>query len=407
MAIIIGALAFGGISPSFQAIASAMGAAHKVFEAIDRVPSIDISDDQGEKPSQLEGRIKFEHVKFAYPSRPNVPILDDFNLTIEPGQTIALVGSSGSGKSTIVGLLERFYSPIGGSITLDGHPIESLNIKWLRHQMALVSQEPTLFSCSIYENISFGLIGSSYEHADESKKKELIIEACREANAWDFIQTLTDGLDTEVGDRGFLLSGGQKQRIAIACAIVSKPEILLLDEATSALDTKSESIVQEALDRALKSRTTIVIAHRLSTIRDADKIVVMSRGTIIESGTHDELLKQEGAYYLLVKAQNIRAEEENEAENSNAAFESEDPNEILDHKLTRGTTRDSELSVSAKVVQDLEAKGFYEEPVITRSSWVLIKFLGHINNEENMKLYIGFFAAVACGAGYPDRKSVV
>lgn len=377
MAIIIGALALGGITPCFQAIGSAMGAAHKVYEAIDRVPAIDAAaESQGEKLSRLEGHIRFEHVKFAYPSRPNVTVLEDFSLSIEPGQTVALVGSSGSGKSTIVGLLERFYSHIGGEITIDGHPIESLNVKWLRQQLALVSQEPTLFSCSIYENVAFGLIGTPYEHAEESQKKELIINACREANAWEFIQTLSYGLDTEVGERGFLLSGGQKQRIAIARAIVSQPKILLLDEATSALDTKSEGVVQEALDRAVKSRTTIVIAHRLSTIRDASKIVVMSHGQIVEVGTHNELLDKKGAYYLLVKAQNIRAmQEQNAATKEETTLDLDLTEKSSDEELVPKSTGDSELSVSAKVVKDLEAKGFYDREVRTRSMWQLIKFV--------------------------------
>lgn len=374
MAIVIGAFALGGVAPSFQAVGTAVGAAHKIYEAIDRVPNIDASDENaGDKPASLEGSIVFDNVKFVYPSRPNVPILENFSLTIEPGQTVALVGSSGSGKSTIIGLLERFYSPIGGAIYIDGRPIESLNIKWLRQQMALVSQEPILFSCSIYQNIAYGLIGTPYEHAEDSVKRELIINACKEANALDFIETLTHGLDTEVGERGFLLSGGQKQRIAIARAIVSQPKLLLLDEATSALDTKSEGVVQEALDRALQSRTTIVIAHRLSTIKDADKIVVMSKGEIVEIGTHHDLLEKQGTYYNLVQAQNIRTENEEEGQ-----YDDDDVNgegEAFSRKLTRGMSRNSELSISAQVVSDLEAQGYYDQPVITRSSVALIKYV--------------------------------
>ncbi|KAF5095788.1 hypothetical protein D0Z00_003015 [Geotrichum galactomycetum] len=373
MAIIIGAFSLGGITPCFQAIGSALGAAHKVYEAIERVPYIDaFLEDQGEKPATFEGHISFKDVKFTYPSRPNVPILNGFSLQVEPGQTIALVGASGSGKSTIIGLLERFYAPIGGDITIDGRPIESLNIKWLRRQMALVSQEPTLFSCSIYENISYGLIGTEYEHADDAVKKDLIINACKEANAWEFIQNLTEGLETEVGERGFLLSGGQKQRIAIARAIVSQPKLLLLDEATSALDTKSEGIVQEALDRALKSRTTIVIAHRLSTIRDADKIIVMSKGSIVEAGTHSELLDHEGVYHQLVQAQNIRAATEHSAEE-----QIDSDNEVYDekHPLVKSNSVASSLSVSARIIKDLEADGFYEKKTITRSTWQLVVYV--------------------------------
>ena len=373
MAIIIGAFSLGGITPCFQAVGSALGAAHKIYEAIERVPYIDaLAEDQGDKPASFEGHINFKNVDFTYPSRPNVPILHEFSLQVEPGQTVALVGSSGSGKSTIIGLLERFYAPIGGEITIDGRPIESLNIKWLRRQMALVSQEPTLFSCSIYENISYGLIGTDYEHADDSVKRDLIINACKEANAWEFIQNLTEGLDTEVGERGFLLSGGQKQRIAIARAIVSQPKLLLLDEATSALDTKSEGIVQEALDRALKSRTTIVIAHRLSTIRDADKIIVMSKGSIVEAGTHTELLNQKGVYYQLVQAQNIRAATEHQNEEE---YDSDD--EVYDEKnaLAKVNTVSSKLSVSDRIIKDLEADGYYEQKIITRTTWQLLVYV--------------------------------
>lgn len=372
LALLIGSFALGGMTPAMQSVGIAVGAAHKIYEAIDRVPVIDVSaEDQGDRPENFQGHIEFNNIKFAYPSRPNVPIMNGFSLTIEPGQTVALVGSSGSGKSTVVGLLERFYSPIGGSISFDGRPIESLNIKWLRRQMSLVMQEPTLFSCSIYENICYGLIGTPYEHADDATKRDLIINACKEANAWDFIQTLTEGLDTEVGERGFLMSGGQKQRIAIARALVSQPKILLLDEATSALDTKSEGIVQEALERASKSRTTIVIAHRLSTIRDADKIVVMSKGTIVETGTHAELLELRGGYYELVQAQNIHGN--NMVDSQDQTSETFDYSE--DNVLRREASKASKLSLSAQVVEELEAQGHYEKKERTRSSWELIKYV--------------------------------
>lgn len=413
MAILIGAFSLGGITPSFQAVGSAVGAAHKIYEAIDRTPYIDsFQDDVGEKPSDFQGEIVFKNVRFTYPSRPNVPILENFNLEINPGETVALVGSSGSGKSTIIGLLERFYSSLGGSILIDGRPIENINIKWLRRQMALVSQEPTLFSVTIYENIAYGLIGTEYENADDSVKREMIINACREANAWDFIQTLTDGLDTEVGERGFLLSGGQKQRIAIARAIVSQPKLLLLDEATSALDTKSEGIVQEALDRALKSRTTIVIAHRLSTIKDANKIVVMSKGEIVEIGTHQELLKKQGIYYGLVQAQNIRNEEEEEAaaeiekqqiEDEFAVHEKFAENAPINEKLAleKTFTNSSTFSRSNNVIKDLENQGFYDKAQQSRSSWGLVVYLTQLISQFNILLVIGILAACVCGAGYP------
>lgn len=326
MAEMLGAFMLAGASPSFESVGKAVASSKKIFEAIDRKSYVDPSSDNGEKLDTIKGDIKFQNIKFIYPSRPEVTVLGDMTLEIESGQTVALVGMSGSGKSTVIGLLERFYDPVSGEVTIDGHDIKDLNVRWLRQQMALVSQEPVLFAVSIYENVAYGLIGTYYENASEEKKRELVTEACKEANAWGFIQSMTDGLDTNVGERGFLMSGGQKQRIAIARAIISNPKILLLDEATSALDTKSEGLVQEALDRASKNRTTIVIAHRLSTIRHADKIVVMSKGEIIETGAHNELLTSNGPYAKLVDAQKIHSssvpeeEEEGVEKSENEVF---------------------------------------------------------------------------------------
>ncbi|KAK9491116.1 P-loop containing nucleoside triphosphate hydrolase protein [Lipomyces doorenjongii] len=310
MAMVQGTYAISNISPHVRSITNGMAAASKIFQTIDRVSVIDSSIETGKRLETVRGDIELRDVKFIYPSRPNVTILEHFNLTIPAGKTVALVGASGSGKSTIVGLLERFYLPLAGQIFLDGVSINDINIKWLRSQIALVSQEPTLFGCSVFENVAHGLIGTSYENASPAEKRALVIEACEQANAMAFIDNLPEGLDTNVGERGFLMSGGQKQRIAIARAIVGNPKILLLDEATSALDTKSEGVVQEALDRASKNRTTIVIAHRLSTIKDADCIVVMRKGTILEMGTHNELLVKQGEYYGLVEAQRIHKQKE-------------------------------------------------------------------------------------------------
>ena len=248
-----------------------------------------------------------EDVKFNYPSRPDVPIIKGINITFTAGETAALVGASGSGKSTIISLIERFYDPLNGSVKLDGVDIRDLNIKWLRSQIGLVSQEPTLFATSIRTNVAHGLINTPYEDLSEEDKFKLIKEACIKANADSFISKLPNGYDTPVGERGFLLSGGQKQRVAIARAIVCDPRILLLDEATSALDTQSEGIVQDALDKAAAGRTTITIAHRLSTIKDADCIYVMGEGLVLEKGTHAELLADENsAYSSLVNAQRLR-----------------------------------------------------------------------------------------------------
>lgn len=235
-------------------------------------------------------------VAFNYPNRPSVKILQGLNLKVEKGQTLALVGSSGCGKSTVIQLLERFYDPLNGEMLFDGKNIKELNIKWLRAQIGIVSQEPILFDCTIGENIAYGDNSRHVSH-------EEIVNAAKEANIHSFIDSLPDKYNTRVGDKGTQLSGGQKQRIAIARALVRQPQILLLDEATSALDTESEKIVQEALDKAREGRTCIVIAHRLSTIQNADKIAVIQNGKVVEQGTHQQLLALKGVYYSLVNAQ--------------------------------------------------------------------------------------------------------
>jgi len=229
---------------------NAQGAAAKLYQTIDRVPDIDSANPDGKKPEKVKGEITLEDIKFCYPSRPTIQVVKGLSLTFEAGKTAALVGASGSGKSTIISLVERFYDPIEGSIKLDGHDLKDLNLKWLRNQIGLVSQEPVLFATTIRNNVAHGLIGTQYENVSEDKKEALIKEACVKANADGFISKLPEGYNTMVGERGFLLSGGQKQRVAIARAIVSDPRVLLLDEATSALDTQSEGIVQDALDKA-------------------------------------------------------------------------------------------------------------------------------------------------------------
>ncbi|KAF9242530.1 P-loop containing nucleoside triphosphate hydrolase protein [Melanogaster broomeanus] len=305
MAIFIGSLSLAMLAPEMQAVTHGRGAAAKLFATIERIPSIDSSSPAGLKPEKVEGEITLEDVKFSYPSRPDVPIVKNINITFPAGKTAALVGASGSGKSTIIALIERFYDPLSGSVKLDGVDVRDLNIKWLRSQIGLVSQEPTLFATTIKENIAHGLVNSPFERLSEEDKFAVIKEACIKANADGFISKLPQGYDTMVGERGFLLSGGQKQRVAIARAIVSDPRILLLDEATSALDTQSEGIVQDALDKAAAGRTTITIAHRLSTIKDADCIYVMGDGIVLEQGTHEELLAyKNSAYSRLVTRRN-------------------------------------------------------------------------------------------------------
>ncbi|GBC34824.2 ABC multidrug transporter Mdr1 [Rhizophagus irregularis DAOM 181602=DAOM 197198] len=405
-AVLIGAFALGHIAPDLQAFSFAIGAGSKIFETINRIPPIDIASESGEKLDNVEGRIQLKNVSFIYPARPEVMTLKNLSIEIEPGSTVALVGSSGSGKSTIVSLALRFYDPIEGEIYLDGHDIKGLNLQWLRRQMSLVGQEPVLFNTTIAGNVAHGLIGSVYENIDKDKKQIMIEQACRMANAHDFIMNLPDKYETNVGERGFLLSGGQKQRIAIARAIVKDPKILLLDEATSALDTQSEGIVQDALDKASKNRTTIVIAHRLSTIRNATKIVVMNHGVIVESGTHDELMSKKGSYFNLVEAQRIQ-----QAKKAKESTENEDSSDVLvtarnedivpeeDHAIGRVITNKSASSaILVKRKADLEAgmKFDYEFTTIE-----LLRKVTKINKPEIPFIILGLFSSIVSGVVYP------
>uniref|UniRef100_A0A8C3RZ90 ATP-binding cassette sub-family B member 5 n=1 Tax=Chelydra serpentina TaxID=8475 RepID=A0A8C3RZ90_CHESE len=297
--VLLGAFSLGQGFPHLESIANARGAAYEVYKVINKHRLIDSSAKEGYRPDMLKGEIEFKNINFSYPSRPDVKILKGLNLKVQSGKTIALVGSSGCGKSTTIQLLQRFYDPVQGEITLDGRDIRTLNIKWLRERIGLVSQEPILFATTIAENIRYGREGITDSEIEK---------AAKEANAFDFISRLPDKFNTIVGERGAQLSGGQKQRIAIARALARNPRILLLDEATSALDTQSESVVQAALDKARAGRTTIVIAHRLSTIRTADIIAGFHNGVVVERGTHNELMTQKGVYYSLVMQQVMRCD---------------------------------------------------------------------------------------------------
>ncbi|KAI8796008.1 multidrug resistance protein 3 [Biomphalaria glabrata] len=297
------AIAFTGISVGQAAsflpdYTKAQLSAGYIFTMLDIIPKIDIFNTSGTKKENISGEIKLDNVHFHYPTRPDVHVLKGVSMHVRPGQTAALVGMSGCGKSTIVSLVQRYYDPSEGAILIEGVDTRDYNLKSLRSLISVVSQEPVLFDCSIRENISYG-IEQQVPMAD-------IIAAAQTANAHDFITNLPDGYETQVGEKGTQLSGGQKQRVAIARALIRNPRILLLDEATSALDTESEKIVQTALDRAREGRTCIVIAHRLSTIQNADIIYVMEQGRIVESGTHQELLSRKGVYSILVQGQQFR-----------------------------------------------------------------------------------------------------
>lgn len=293
--ILLGAMQIGKMSPYLEAFSEARGAASAIFSIIDRIPTI-ISKNSGRQIDILHGDLSFRSVHFNYPSRPDIGILDALDLQVRSGETVALVGTSGCGKSTCIQLIQRFYDPVRGAILLDGHDIRDLNISWLRSQIGVVGQEPVLFGTTIGENIRFGR---------EDATQDEIEKAAKDANAHNFIMKLPMKYDTMVGERGTHLSGGQKQRIAIARVLVRNPKILLLDEATSALDYQSEAIVQRALDRARKGRTTIIVAHRLSTIKNADRIVFLKNGAVFEEGTHLNLMtSKQGAYRHLVLSQN-------------------------------------------------------------------------------------------------------
>ncbi|XP_073010384.1 ABC transporter B family member 19 [Typha latifolia] len=266
-----------------------------VFSILNRGTRIDPDDPEAEPVDSIRGEIELRHVDFAYPSRPDVPIFKDFNLRIRAGQSQALVGASGCGKSTVIALIERFYDPTAGKVMIDGKDIRRLNLKSLRLKIGLVQQEPVLFASSILENIAYGKDGATEEE---------IIEAAKAANVHGFVSSFPDGYKTAVGERGVQLSGGQKQRIAIARAVLKDPAVLLLDEATSALDAESECVLQEALERLMKGRTTILVAHRLSTIRGVDCIGVVQDGRIVEQGSHSELVSRaDGAYSRLLQLQ--------------------------------------------------------------------------------------------------------
>lgn len=303
MVLIVTALAMGETLAMAPDLLKGNQMLASVFEVLDR--RTEIANDVGDDVSRVDGTIELKDVEFSYPSRPNVLIFKDFSLKVHAGRSMALVGQSGSGKSSVIALVLRFYDPTSGKITLDGKDIKRLKLKSLRKHIGLVQQEPALFATSIYENILYGKEG-----ATEGE----IIEAAKQANAHSFVSALPEGYSTKVGERGVQLSGGQKQRVAIARAILKNPSILLLDEATSALDMESERIVQQALDRLMKNRTTVIVAHRLSTIRNADQISVLQDGKIIEQGTHSVLMEsKDGAYYKLINLQRQQQQQQQQS----------------------------------------------------------------------------------------------
>jgi ABC transporter fused permease/ATP-binding protein len=287
------AVAVGALGSLWTDFMTATGAARRVFEILDRQPDIPLRG--GKTLPQVTGYLQFQGVDFYYPSRPDVAVLRNLELNIRPGEVVALVGPSGSGKSTIASLICRFYDPTQGRVCLDGKDLRTLDGEWLRQQIGVVSQDPVLLSASIAANIRYGKATATDAEVEA---------AARAAHAHEFVSGFPQGYDTIVGERGIQLSGGQRQRVAIARAMLKDPRILILDEATSALDAESEHLVQEALDLLMQSRTTVVIAHRLSTVRNADRVLVIQEGRIVQSGRHQELMNErEGMYFKLVNRQ--------------------------------------------------------------------------------------------------------
>uniref|UniRef100_A0A674I8D2 ATP-binding cassette sub-family B member 5 n=1 Tax=Terrapene triunguis TaxID=2587831 RepID=A0A674I8D2_9SAUR len=364
-------------APHFETFSIARGAAFKVFKIIDQKPTIDSFSSDGHKLDHIKGTLEFNNVQFSYPSRPDVQVLKGLTLKIDCGQTVALVGSSGCGKSTMVQLLQRFYDPQEGVITVDGHDIKSLNLRHYREFIGVVSQEPVLFGTTIRNNIRYGR---------EDVTDEEIENAAKEANAYDFIMEFPDKFNTLVGERGAQMSGGQKQRIAIARALVRNPKILLLDEATSALDTESESVVQAALEKASKGRTTLVIAHRLSTIRTANVIVAIADGAVAEVGTHSELMEKRGLYYSLATAQSIKTEDHEESTETIT---------LKDHEEVFPINGLISKRASIKHVPQKEAE---EEEHLPKVSFLK---LFRLNKSEWPFIALGTLAAVISGACHP------
>ncbi|WCJ22611.1 ABC transporter B family member 11 [Euphorbia peplus] len=406
IAVLTGSMSLGQTSPCMSAFAAGQAAAYKMFETINRKPEIDASDTRGKVLEDIRGDIELRDVYFRYPARLDEEIFSGFSLSIPSGTTAALVGHSGSGKSTVISLIERFYDPNSGEVLIDGINLKEFQLKWIREKIGLVSQEPVLFSSTIQENIAYGKDCATIEE---------IKAAAELANAAKFVDKLPQGYDTMVGEHGTQLSGGQKQRIAIARAILKNPKILLLDEATSALDAESERVVQEALDRIMGNRTTVIVAHRLTTVRNADMIAVIHRGKMVEKGTHMQLLEDpDGAYSQLVRLQEMNKDSEqatmdNKSEISPESFRLSSLRRSLRRSISKGSSRHSShhsLSLSFGFPSGLKGpdndmEDLEDFPSEEKLPDVPISRLASLNKPEIPVLIVGTIAACINGTILP------
>ncbi|XVE77402.1 hypothetical protein DITRI_Ditri13aG0059700 [Diplodiscus trichospermus] len=411
VAIMTGSMSLGQATPCINAFASGQAAAFKMFETIERKPKIDAYDTKGKILKDIRGDIDLRDVFFSYPARPEEQIFSGLSLSIPSGTTAALVGQSGSGKSTVISLIERFYDPQAGEVLIDGINLKEFRLKWIRGKIGLVSQEPVLFKSSIRDNIAYGKEGASSEE---------IRAAAELANAAKFIDKLPQGLDTMVGEHGTQLSGGQKQRVAIARAILKDPRILLLDEATSALDAESERTVQEALNRIMVNRTTVIVAHRLSTVRNAEMIAVIHQGKMVEKGSHSDLLKDpDGAYSQLIRLQEVNKElehvldDENRSGITEKSFSQSNPRMLLKKSIGRqssgvGSGSHHSFSVSSGVptgqdVTDTVVADAAASPMIPsiQPSEVSIRRLASLNKPEIPVFLLGTIASIVNGLILP------
>ncbi|RZS04229.1 hypothetical protein BHM03_00034534 [Ensete ventricosum] len=391
----------GQASPCLTAFSAGQAAAYKMFETINRKPEIDVYDTSGMVLEDIKGDVELKDVRFSYPARPEQLIFNSFSLFVPSGTTMALVGESGSGKSTVISLVERFYDPQAGRVLIDGVDLRELRLKWVREQIGLVSQEPVLFTTTIRANIAYGKEGATAEE---------IQRAAKLANAAMFIDKMPKGLDTMVGEHGTQLSGGQKQRIAIARVILKNPKILLLDEATSALDAESERIVQEALETIMTNRTTIVVAHRLSTIKNADTISVVSRGELVEQGSHAELIKDpNGAYSQLIRLQGFDEQGEGsmipQSDAMDLSYVTRSGSSSLSSRISIGR-RSSSLGRSRRnSTQDSRPEGdrLHDEAADDEATdrKASVRRLAYLNKPETPVLVLGSIAAAINGVIFP------